>query len=218
MNPFIMQSTESLVLISLNKQLLMYGNLLGVGVGDLAIGSMSIMSNIVQNVQLPLMDFTQGAQPIISYNYGARQMERVKQTFKILLIASVTYTGVLWLLLMTVPPIFVSIFNKNPDVMKMTTWRIRIFFAGLLVMGIQMACQQTFLALGQAKISVFLALLRKIILLIPLIFILPSFMENQLAGVFTAEPIADILAALITFICFIILYKKTFSKREKGVK
>lgn len=214
-SPFIMQSTESLVLISLNRQLLTYGNLLGVGVGDLAIGSMTIMSSIMQIVQLPLMGLTQGAQPIISYNYGARQMERVKQTFKLLLIASVTYTGILWALLMTVPQIFVSIFNKNPDIMNMTTWSIRIFFAGLLVMGIQIACQQTFLALGQAKISVFLALLRKIILLIPLIFILPNFMQNQLAGVFTAEPIADILATLTTFICFIIFYKKTFSKKEE---
>lgn len=214
-SPFIMQSTESLVLISLNKQLGLYGNLLGQGVGDLAIGSMTVMSSIMQIVNLPLLGLTQGAQPIISYNYGAGQIDRVKKTFKILIAACLTYTGTMWILIMTVPQMFVMIFNKNPETIRMTSWSMKIFFAGLFMMGVQTACQQTFLALGQAKISLFLALLRKIILLIPLIFILPKFMENQLAGVFTAEPVADILAALTTLLCFTIFYKKTFCKEQK---
>ena len=213
-SPFIMQATESLVLISLNKQLLLHGDAIGVGVGDLAIGSMTIMSSIMQIIVLPLMGLAQGAQPIISYNYGAKQMDRVKKAFKLFLISSFTYTGIMWLLLMTVPGVFVSIFNKNPEVMDMTSWGIRIFFAGMFMMGVQSACQQTFLALGQAKISLFLALLRKIILLIPLIFILPLFMENKLAGVFTAEPVADIVASIITFICFGMFYKKAFNDKK----
>lgn len=211
-SPFIMQSTESLVLISLNNQLLTYGNLLGEGIGNLAIGSMTIMSSIMQIVSLPMLGLTQGAQPIISYNYGARQMDRVKKTFKLLLTCCLTYTGIMWLVVMFAPQILVSLFNNDPNVMEMTTWSMKIFFAGLFMMGAQTACQQTFLALGQAKISLFLALLRKIILLIPLVFILPLFMTDQLAGVLMAEPVADILAALTTLTCFIIFYKKTFAE------
>ena len=205
--PFIMQATESLVLVSLNNQLSRFG-------GDLAIGAMTIMSSIMQIITMPLMGLTQGAQPIISYNYGAKQMDRVKKAFKLFLMSSFAYTGIMWILLMTVPGVFVSIFNKNPEVMSMTSWGIRIFFAGMFMMGIQNSCQQTFLALGQAKISLFLALLRKVILLIPLIFILPLLMENKLAGVFTAEPVADILASITTFICFGIFYKKTFNDKK----
>ncbi|MEG0388825.1 MAG: MATE family efflux transporter, partial [Niameybacter sp.] len=169
-SPFIMQSTESLVLISLNNQLLTYGNLLGDGVGNLAIGSMTIMGSIMQIVSLPLFGLTQGAQPIISYNYGAKQFDRVKKTFKLTLASCLAFTGLMWLLIMFVPEILVKLFNSTPEVMDMTTWSMRIFFAGLFMMGAQTACQQTFLALGQAKISLFLALLRKIILLIPLVF------------------------------------------------
>lgn len=213
-SPFIMQATESLVLISLNKQLLIHGDAIGAGIGDLAIGSMTIMSSIMQIIVLPLMGLAQGAQPIISYNYGAKQMDRVKKAFKLFFITGFIYTGVMWLLLMIVPGVFVSIFNKTPEVMEMTSWAIRIFFAGMFMMGVQSACQQTFLALGQAKISLFLALLRKIILLIPLIFILPLFMENKLAGVFTAEPVADIVASIITFVCFGIFYKKAFNDKK----
>ena len=211
-SPFIMQSTESLVLISLNNQLLLYGNVLGEGIGNLAITSMTIMSSIMQIVNLPMIGLTQGAQPIISFNYGAKQYDRVKKTFKLLLASCLTYTGIMWIMIMTIPEVLVRIFNSSPEVMQMTTWSMKIFFAGLLLMGAQMGCQQTFLALGQAKISLFLALLRKIILLIPLIFILPHFVENQLAGVLLAEPVADITAALTTLTCFIIFYKKTFSK------
>ncbi|MEF9959791.1 MAG: MATE family efflux transporter [Niameybacter sp.] len=213
-SPFIMQSTESLVLISLNNQLLTYGNLLGDGVGNLAIGSMTIMGSIMQIVSLPMFGLTQGAQPIISYNYGAKQFDRVKKTFKLTLASCLAFTGLMWLLIMFVPEILVKLFNSTPEVMDMTTWSMRIFFAGLFMMGAQTACQQTFLALGQAKISLFLALLRKIILLIPLVFILPLLMENQLAGVFMAEPVADILAGLTTLICFGIFYKKTFKNLE----
>lgn len=157
-SPFIMQSTESLVLISLNSKLQMYG-------GDLAVGSMAIMSSIMQILMLPNMGVTQGAQPIISYNYGSGQLDRVKKTFKLCLLSCLTYSTILWLLLMIFPTFFVSIFNKNPQLLSMTSWSIKIYFAGAFMFGIQIACQQTFLALGKATISLVLALLRKIVLL-----------------------------------------------------
>lgn len=207
--PFIMQATESLVLVSLNSQLQKYG-------GDLAVGAMTIMSSIMQIILLPNMGLTQGAQPIISYNYGAKQIDRVKQTFKLCLGLCSLYTIAMWAALMLVPQLFVSIFNNDPALMEITTWSIKIYFAGIFIFGIQIACQQTFLALGQAKISLVLALLRKIILLVPLIFILPIFIENQLFGVFLAEPVADILAALTTIMCFVVFYKKTLSVIENA--
>lgn len=172
-SPFIMQSTESLVLIALNSKLQMYG-------GDLAVGSMAIMSSIMQILMLPNMGVTQGAQPIISYNYGSGQLDRVKKTFKLCLLSCFTYSTILWLLLMIFPAFFVSIFNKNPQLLSMTSWSIKIYFAGAFMFGIQIACQQTFLALGKATISLVLALLRKIVLLIPLIFILPTFFNEKL--------------------------------------
>ncbi|MGL4738012.1 MAG: MATE family efflux transporter [Cellulosilyticaceae bacterium] len=217
-SPFIMQSTESLVIISLNKQLALYGNAVGTGIGDLAIGAMTIMSSIMQIIMLPLMGLSQGAQPIISYNYGAKAYDRVKKTFKILVAVSCGYTVFMWAALMLIPAVFVNIFNNDPKLVQMTSWSIKIFFGGIFIFGIQMACQQTFLALGQAKISLVLALLRKVILLIPLVFILPQIMGDQLAAVFFAEPVADVLAAVSTMICFIIFYRKTFVHIEEEEK
>ena len=202
--PFIMQSTESLVLVSLNSQLQKYG-------GDLAVGAMTIMSSIMQIILLPATGVTQGAQPIISYNFGAKNIDRVKKTFKYTVIATLSYTSLMCSILMIAPEMVVKIFNNDPTLLGITSWAIRIYFAGIFMFGIQSACQSTLLALGQAKISLFLALLRKIILLVPLIFILPMIIENKLFSVFLAEPVADITAVLITTICFTIFYKKTLT-------
>lgn len=206
-SPFIMQATESLVLISLNNKLQIYG-------GDLAVGAMTIMSSIMQIVTLPLLGLSQGAQPIISYNFGAKKIDRVKETFKLLLSSSLAYTVFMWSSLMIFPKFFVAIFNNKPELVEITSWSIRIFFGGIIIFGAQIACQQTFLALGQAKISLVMALLRKIVLLVPLIFILPSIVSesNKLAAVLAAEPISDIIAALTTITVFFIFYKKTFNK------
>ncbi|WP_373600739.1 MATE family efflux transporter [Paraclostridium bifermentans] len=203
-SPFIMQSTESLVIISMNNNLAKYG-------GDLAIGAMTIMSSVMQMIILPMTGLTQGAQPIISFNYGAGKIDRVKKTFKLLLVCCLAYTTLMWASVMVFPQVYVSIFNSNPELVAITVWSMRIYFAGIFLFGAQIACQQTFLALGQAKISMILALLRKIILLIPLIFILPMVFENKLQGVLMAEPVADIVAALTTIVCFSIFYKKTLS-------
>ena len=205
-SPFVMQSTESLVLISLNNMLMIHG-------GDLAVGAMTIMSSIMQIILLPMMGLSQGAQPIISYNYGAGQMDRVKEAFKLLFKLSIGYTTVMWILILSIPQVFVSIFNNDPELMRITTWSMRIYFAGIFAFGAQTACQQTFLALGKAKISLILALLRKIVLLIPLIFILPIFVENKMFGVLLAEPVADILAAIATVLTFRMFYKVALDKK-----
>ncbi|MDY4722146.1 MATE family efflux transporter [Clostridium paraputrificum] len=207
-SPFIMQSTESLVLISLNTRLSMFG-------GDLAVGAMTIMSSIMQIVVMPLQGLAQGAQPIISYNYGAKQMDRVKKTFKLTLISCLSFTVIMCSLLMLFPNLFVSIFNNEPELVAITTWAIRIYFLGIFVFGAQIACQQTFLALGQAKISLFLALLRKVVLLVPLIYMLPNLFQDKLMGVLVAEPIADIIATLTTVTCFMVFYKKKFKDVDK---
>lgn len=211
--PFIMQSTESLLLISFNTQLSKYG-------GDLAVGAMTIMSSIMQMILLPMMGLTQGAQPIISYNYGAKDIDRVKKTFQLCLDMTLIYSSIAWIILMTSSEVVVKIFNNDPSLLEITSNCIKIYFAGIFIFGAQISCQQTFLALGQAKISLFLALLRKVILLIPLIFVLPMILSDGLFAVLLAEPISDIIAALTTIICFIIFYKKTLSKinKEKDLK
>lgn len=209
--PFIMQSTESLVLISLNNQLLKYS-------GDLAVGAMAIMSSIMQIILMPLMGLTQGAQPILSYNYGANNIDRVKATFKLMIIICLSYTIIMATSILSFPEVFVSIFNNKPELVAITSWSMRIYFAGIFIFGAQIACQQTFLSLGQAKMSLMLALLRKVILLVPLIFIFPMFFEDKFKGVLIAEPVSDILATLATIICFYIYSKKMFQRNKDDDK
>ncbi|MBU5307229.1 MATE family efflux transporter [Clostridioides mangenotii] len=207
-SPFIMQATESLVLVSLNSRLQLYG-------GDLAVGAMTIMSSIMQIVMLPIVGLMQGAQPIMSYNYGAKNFDRVKSTFKLSILLCFSFAFIMWLTLMLFPEVYVSIFNNDKELLSMTSWSMRIYFAGIMTIGVQISCQQTFLALGKSKISFLLAILRKIVLLVPLIFILPLLIENKLFAVFLAEPIADITAAVVTFTCFMIFYKKTLSNIDE---
>lgn len=207
-SPFIMQATESLVLVSLNSRLQLYG-------GDLAVGAMTIMSSIMQIVMLPIVGLMQGAQPIMSYNYGAKNFDRVKSTFKLSILLCFSFAFIMWLTLMLFPEVYVSIFNNDKELLSMTSWSMRIYFAGIMTIGVQISCQQTFLSLGKSKISFLLAILRKIVLLVPLIFILPLLIENKLFAVFLAEPIADITAAVVTFTCFMIFYKKTLSNIDE---
>jgi len=200
-SPFIMQSTESLLSIVLNSSLQRYG-------GDLAVGSMTILTSIMQVLLMPLMGLTQGAQPIISYNYGARQTERVRQAFRLLLISCISYTLIFWLSVMLLPQIFIALFTSQAQLSSFSVWAVRIYLGAAFMMGAQIACQQTFIAVGQAKISLFLALLRKIFLLIPLIYILPCFFADKVFAVFLAEPIADALATCTTLSVFIFKFKK----------
>ena len=182
-------------------------NLLKYG-GDTAVGAMTILSSVMQFSMLPLQGLSQGAQPIISFNYGAKNIDRVKKAFHLLLRSAACYSTLLWLLCMLVPQIFISIFTSDADLASYTIWALRIYMAASLLFAVQLACQQTFIALGNAKTSVFLALLRKVLLLIPLIFILPHFVSNPVFGVFVAEPVADTIAVATTAALFFREYKK----------
>ena len=201
LSPFIMQSTESLLSISFNYSLQKYG-------GDNAVGAMTIMASVMQLAMLPLTGLTQSAQPIISYNYGARKTDRVKKTFKLLLISSLVFTTLTWMVAMFFPEILIALFSSDESLVGITVYGIRIYMAALFMLGAQTACQQTFVALSQAKVSLLLALLRKIILLIPLIFILPGFIDDKVTAVLLAEPVADFLASVTTVIVFAIMIKK----------
>lgn len=193
--PFAMQATESVLVLCFNSSLLKYG-------GDLAVGAMTILSSVMQFAMLPLQGLTQGGQPIISYNYGAKQGDRVQKAFKLQTISCFSYSSILWLLIMIFPSLFVAIFTSDPQLTEITIWALRIYMAGVLLMGIQISCQQTFIAFGNSKKSAFLAVFRKILVLIPLIYILPMFISEQVFAVFLAEPIADTIAVLTTSTMF----------------
>ena len=204
-SPFIMQSTESLVTVSFTSSLYRYG-------GDPAVGAMTICSSIMQVLSMVFMGLAQGTQPIVGFNYGAGKTDRVRQAFRILIVSSLIYAMCMWGLIMLFPQMFVGLFNNKPELVEITTWALRIYLAGFFLLSVQFSCQQTFVALGQAKISLFLALLRKIIL-IPLIFILPLFLSDKVFAVFLAEPMADVLAATITGIVFFIQFPKILNTK-----
>lgn len=209
MSPFVMQSTESIISICFNSSLLKYG-------GDIAVGSMTILSSVMQFSMLPLQGLTQGAQPIISFNYGARKAERVKKAFFIQLISCFVFSGLIWAVAIFAPRVFIGIFTPDPELTVYTEWAIRIYMAVSIIFGLQIGCQQTFIAIGNAKISLFLAVLRKIILLIPLIFLLPMFFEDKVMAVFLAEPVADIIAVTTTVCMFTVQFKKVLKELRQA--
>lgn len=207
-SPFIMQSTECLVNIALNSSLHRYG-------GDLAVGAMTILTSVMQILSMPVLGMTQGGTPIISFNYGAGNVKRVKRAYFLMLRAILIFTCTFWASVMLFPKFYVSIFNTNPDLLATASWALRIYMGGTFLLGLQTGCQQTFLALGQAKVSLLLALLRKIILLIPLVYILPQILTDQVFAVFLAEPIADVIAATSTGLVFLVQFRKILRRMEK---
>ncbi len=209
-SPFIMSATESAINIAFNMQLSRFG-------GDIAVGAMTILSSIMQLQMMPVQGVSQGAQPIMSFNYGAGNMERVKKTYKLLLVCCLSYTMIFWAAVQLFPQVFVGIFNKSPELLETTTWALRIYMAVSGMFGIQMAVQQTFVSLGQAKLSLFIACLRKIILLIPLIFILPTFFPDKVFAVFLAEPVSDFISVTVAATLFLLNIKKILSKKEMAV-
>lgn len=208
LSPFVMQSTESILNVSFNYSLQKYG-------GDIAVGAMTILTSVMQFSLLPLQGLTQSAQPIISFNYGAQKTDRVKKTFKLLLISCVIFSTTAWILVMTVPQIFAGLFTPEKILIEKTVWSMRIYMGAIFMVGIQIACQQTFVALGQSVVSLFLALLRKIILLIPFIFIFPYFFEDKVFAVFFAEPVADFIACTVTISVFMLRINKILDNSKK---
>ena len=198
---FVMISTESLLSISFTNSLSRYG-------GDVAVGAMTVLTSLNQLITMPLQGVCQGGQPLMSFNYGAKKLHRVKEAFFCQFLTCVGYTTVFWGLLMIFPNFFAGIFTDDEALVEYTGWALRIFLAGCFSVGFQISCQQAFMALGQAKISLLMACLRKLILLIPLIFILPLFFENQAFAVFLAEPVSDILSAAVTTMVFAGFFRK----------
>lgn len=199
--PFIMQSSESVISVCFNASLLRYG-------GDLAVGAMTILSSVTQFAILPAQGLAQGAQPITSYNYGAGNKERVKKTFFLLLGISLAYSTLLWLLVMLFPSFFAGIFTPDAELLPYAASMLRVYYAGMLLFGLQMACQMTFVSLGNAKASIIVAVVRKFVLLLPFIYIMPHLVPDKALGVFLAEPVADIIAVTFTGILFFFQFRK----------
>ena len=202
---FIMQASESVVTVCFNSSLLHYG-------GDIAVGAMTILTSVMQFAMLPLQGIAQGSQPIASYNYGAKNADRVKKTFRLLVITCLTYSTLLWAAVQIIPKVFVSIFTSDAKLVAFTAPMLKIYLGGLFLFGIQIACQITFTSLGKAVNSIIVAVVRKFVLLLPLIYIMPHVVSNQTIGVYMAEPIADIIAVLFTSVLFTFQFKKALTQ------
>lgn len=207
---FIMQASESVISVCFNSSLLGYG-------GDIAVGAMTILTSVMQFAMLPLQGLAQGAQPIISYNYGAKNRDRVKGIFRLLLTCSLVYSLTIWAAVMLFPRGFASIFTSDAALLDFTQSALRIYCAVLGIFGIQIACQMTFVSLGKAVSSMAVAIMRKFVLLLPLIYIVPAFFDEGMktTGVYLAEPVADFLAVTFTVILFTVQFKKSLKSIEE---
>lgn len=201
---FIMQASESIVSVCFNSSLLRYG-------GDIAVGAMTILTSVMQFAMLPLQGIAQGAQPISSYNYGAKNADRVKKTFRLLAITCFVYSTLLWTAVELIPKAFVIIFTSDADLITFSAPMLRIYLGGLCLFGIQVACQMTFTSLGKAVNSIIVAVVRKFVLLIPLIYIVPHIVSDPTTGVYMAEPIADVIAVTFTSVLFAVQFKKALA-------
>lgn len=209
---FVMQSSESIISICFNSSLLKYS-------GDVAVGAMTILTSVMQFAMLPLQGLGQGAQPIISYNYGAKNPSRVKQAFFLLLKCSCLYAVIFWVLVLAVPSVFVQMFTTDTALISFTVNAIRIYFAVTVLFGIQVACQMTFIAINNAKSSIIVAVVRKFVLLIPLIYLMPHlFTADKCRAVYMAEPVADVIAVTFTSILFFHQFRKELSMEPSQKK
>ena len=206
---FIMQSSESIISVCFNSSLLKYG-------GDTAVGAMTILTSVMQFAMLPLQGIAQGSQPITSYNYGAKNAQRVKKSFYLLVRVCLIYSVILWVAVMLFPNAFARMFTPDSSLIAFTAKALRIYCAMLFLFGIQIACQMTFVSIGNAPCSIIVAVLRKFVLLIPLIYILPHFIENQTYAVYMAEPVADAVAVTCTAVLFTVSFRKSLKKLENN--
>ena len=202
LSAFIMQSSESVISVCFNSSLLKYG-------GDIAVGAMTILTSVMQFAMLPMQGIAQGAQPISSYNYGAKNAGRVKKTFKLLLTTCLIYSFAIWAIIMVFPATFAGIFTSDAALIEFTAKALRIYCAVLCIFGIQIACQMTFVSTGNAPCSIIVAIVRKFILLLPLIYLMPQLISDKSMGVYMAEPVADVIAVSFTAILFAVQFKKS---------
>lgn len=201
LSTFIMQSSESVISVCFNSSLLKYG-------GDIAVGAMTILTSVMQFAMLPMQGVAQGSQPIISYNYGAGNTLRVKHTFKLLLTTCLCYSFTIWAAIMLFPQFFAKIFTPDTALISFSATALRIYCAVLCIFGIQVASQMTFVSIGNAPCSIIVAIVRKFVLLLPLIYVIPHFVADKTMGVYLAEPIADVIAVTFTAVLFSIQFKK----------
>lgn len=204
---FIMQASESVISVCFNSSLLKYGD-------DIAVGAMTILSSVMQFAMLPLQGIAQGAQPITSYNYGARNTQRVRKTFRLLLKVCLCYSVALWAVIQLCPGAFARIFTPNAELVAFTVPALRIYCGALFLFGIQIACQMTFVSIGAAGCSIIVAVLRKFVLLLPLIYLMPRLLADQTMAVYTAEPVADAIAVTCTAILFAVQFRKALRKLD----
>ena len=205
--PFVMQGSESVISVCFNSSLLKYG-------GDVAVGAMTILTSVMQFAMMPLQGLGQGAQPISSYNFGAKNVARVKSTFRWLLAVSMGYACTLWALIMLFPRLFAGIFTPDPTLLDFAAKALRIYCGAMGLFGIQIACQMTFVSLGKAGSSAIVAIMRKFVLLLPLIYLMPHLMADKTMAVYTAEPVADVLAVTFTAILFFFQFRKALRSME----
>jgi Na+-driven multidrug efflux pump len=203
--PFIMQSSESVISVCFNSSLLKYG-------GDIAVGAMTILTSVMQFAMLPMQGIAQGAQPISSYNYGAKNADRVKKTFRLLLTACLVYSFMIWGAIMLLPQAFAGIFTPDGELIEFTAKALRIYCGVLCIFGIQIACQMTFVSTGNAPCSIIVAIVRKFVLLLPLIYLMPQLVSDQTMGVYMAEPVADIVAVTFTAVLFTVQFGKSIKR------
>ena len=208
MATFIMQASESVISVCFNSSLARYG-------GDIAVGAMTILSSVMQFALLPLQGISQGAQPILSYNFGAKNVERVKKTYRVLLVVCLSYSVLIWAFVMGFPRVFAGIFTPDETLLAFTSRALRIYCAVLILFGIQLACQMTFVSIGNAVCSIIVAVTRKFILLIPLIYLMPTLVSDKTMGVYLAEPVADALAVSFTAVLFFFQFRKAMRKLEE---
>ncbi len=207
MSAFVMQGSESIISLCFNSSLLKYG-------GDLAVGAMTILSSVMQFAMLPLQGIAQGAQPITSYNFGAKNKGRVKQVFQLLLTVSVIYSVTLWAMVQIFPQVFAGMFTDDSQLLEFTAHVLRIYCGALFIFGVQIACQMTFVSTGNAVSSIIVAVLRKFVLLIPLIYIMPQLVSDKTIGVYMAEPVADGLAVIFTVVMFATQFRKALRRMD----
>ena len=211
MATFIMQSTESVISVCFNSSLLKYG-------GDMAVGAMTILTSVMQFAMLPMQGIGQGAQPIMSFNYGARNPDRVRKTYRLLLTVSLSYSLVIWACIQRFPAMFAGIFTPDAAMREFTAKALRIYCGGLGLFGIQIACQMAFVSLGQALCSMPVAIMRKFVLLLPLIYLMPALMVNKTMAVYTAEPVAEVRAVAFTASLFFFVFRKAMGKLEEKIE
>lgn len=207
LSAFIMQSSESVISVCFNSSLLKYG-------GDIAVGAMTILTSVMQFAMLPMQGIAQGAQPISSYNYGAKNADRVKKTFKLLLTSCIVYSCVIWGAIMLFPEVFAGIFTPDRSLIDFTAKALRIYCGVMCIFGIQIACQMTFVSTGNAPCSIIVAIVRKFVLLLPFIYLMPNLVQDKTIGVYLAEPVADIIAVTFTAILFAVQFRKSMKSLE----